>query len=169
MAELFRQTAVVFHFKSMNVRRIIGVILVLFFLLACENNKKKETVLGKVDTYEKVKDKLKKSENPKIKPSANINELEREINNGGFNQYFFNSSGQNCYETMRALKRTGKIRTAKILEKAINLINPLNLPEKEIIEHLRKRNVSELDDDKINEKLDSLDELFYEYPDGALR
>jgi len=151
------------------VRGIIGVILVSFFLLACGNNEKKETVLRKVDTYEKVKDELKKSVNSRLKPSANIGELEREVNNGGLNQYFFNSSGQNCFETMRALKRTGKMETAKILERAINLINPENLTEEEIIEKLREHSVLELDDDKTNEKLDSLDELFYEYPDGALR
>ena len=151
------------------MRGIIGVILVSFFLLACGNNEKKETVLRKVDTYEKVKDELKKSVNSRLKPSANIGELEREVNNGGLNQYFFNSSGQNCFETMRALKRTGKMETAKILERAINLINPENLTEEEIIEKLREHSVLELDDDKTNEKLDSLDELFYEYPDGALR
>lgn len=143
--------------------------MVSFFLLACGNNEKKETVLRKVDTYEKVKDELKKSVNSRLKPSANIGELEREVNNGGLNQYFFNSSGQNCFETMRALKRTGKMETAKILERAINLINPENLTEEEIIEKLREHSVLELDDDKTNEKLDSLDELFYEYPDGALR
>ena len=87
--------------------------------------------------------------------------FESEVNNGGLNQYFFNSSGQNCFETLRYFKQTGKVEEAKILEEAINLINPQKLSEKELLEKLRKRSVDELDDSVINKKLDELDNQFY--------
>ena len=51
---------------------------------------------------------------------------------------------------------------AKILEEAIDLINPKKLPEKELIEKLRKRTVDELDDSVINDKLDKLDAEYYQ-------
>jgi len=46
-------------------------------------------------------------------------ELEREINNGGFEQYFLNSSGSFAHETMESLRAIGADRTAAILNDAI--------------------------------------------------
>ena len=103
----------------------------------------------------------------KLNPKANIEELEMEVNNGGFNQYFINS-GQNCYETLKALKKNGKVGTAKLLENAISLINPNHISEKKFIEKLRKNEVDELYDDKIREELNKLDTEFYKYKDGTL-
>ena len=38
--------------------------------------------------------------------------LEREVNNGGFNQYFSNSSGDNAHETLLSLKAIGAEKNA---------------------------------------------------------
>lgn len=95
--------------------------------------------------------------------------LEMEVNNGGLKQYFINSSGQNCYETLRLLKKTGKTNTAAILEEAISLINPRNIKETEFVEKLRQNKVEELYDEEISQKMDVLDEKFYKYPDGSLK
>ena len=141
--------------------------LILFFSFSVLGCAEREKQL-KVDTADNLRKELKHVENEKVVPSANVSELESEVNNGGLSQYFFNSSGQNCFETLRMLKRTGKIKTAAILEAAIKTINPNNLPENELIEKLRRRQVIELDDDKVNAKLDSLDNEFYKYPDGDL-
>src|SRR5687767_5733267 len=46
--------------------------------------------------------------------------LEREINNGGFNQYFINSSGDFAHETVKSLKLISANHTADILQKAID-------------------------------------------------
>ena len=46
--------------------------------------------------------------------------LEREINSGGFNQYFCNSSGDNAHETVLSLKAIGADKAADILQKAID-------------------------------------------------
>lgn len=109
-------------------------------------------------------------EKPHIsKPTANIEELEMEVNNGGFNQYFFNSSGQNCFETLKALKKNKKFKTAKILESAINLINPKKLSNEDLIIKLRNQEVEELDNEEINAKLELLDLEFYKYADRNLQ
>jgi hypothetical protein len=46
--------------------------------------------------------------------------LEREINNGGFNQYFINSSGDFVHETINSLRTIGAHHTADILQAAID-------------------------------------------------
>ena len=45
--------------------------------------------------------------------------LEREINNGGFTQYFFNSSGDFAHKTLQSLLTIGANKTADILLKQI--------------------------------------------------
>ena len=48
--------------------------------------------------------------------------LEREVNNGGFDQYFCNSGSENAPETILSLKAIGANKTADILQKAIDLV-----------------------------------------------
>ena len=55
--------------------------------------------------------------------------LEREINNGGFNQYFFNSSGDYAHKTIQSLLTIGANKTADILQKAIDQFPKRNVPE----------------------------------------
>lgn len=124
---------------------------------------------SKVDPHENIKQQVKRIEREKIIPVANIDELETEVNNGGLNQYFVSSSGQNCYETLRLLKKTGKTNTVAILEEAISLINPRNIRETEFVEKLRQNKVEELYNEKISQKMGVLDEKFYKYPDGSLK
>ncbi len=142
------------------------LLLLIFVFSNCTQKSLSEG--GKVDTYDNVKKDLKETEAEKVIPKANIDELEMEVNNGGFNQYFINSSGQNCYATLKALKKNGKVKTAKLLESAISLINPNQISEKEFIEKLQKREVEELYDEKISAGLNKLDTEFYKYPDGSL-
>ena len=47
-------------------------------------------------------------------------ELEREINNCGFTQYFLNSSGDFAHRTIKSLAAIGAHKTAEILQAAIN-------------------------------------------------
>jgi hypothetical protein len=87
--------------------------------------------------------------------------LEREINNGGFNQYFCNSSGDNAHETILSLKTIGADKTADILQKAIdqfpNKLVPKDRDERtEIVEQI---------EETANEVWDDLDQKFYEYED----
>lgn len=98
---------------------------------------------------------------------SNIEQLEMEVNNGGFNQYFLNC-GQNCFQTLNELRKNNKPKTAKILESAISLINPRKLSSKVLIKKLRNQEVEELDNEKTNASLYKLDLEFYKYPDGNL-
>ena len=47
-----------------------------------------------------------------------VEELEAQVNNGGFDQFFFNSAGNESEPTIRALEAIGAIRTAAIVRRA---------------------------------------------------
>jgi hypothetical protein len=47
-----------------------------------------------------------------------IEALEAEVNNGGFDQFFFNSAGDNSRSTIEALEMVGAKRTAEIVRRA---------------------------------------------------
>jgi len=55
--------------------------------------------------------------------------LEREINNGGFYQFFFNTSGDFAFETINSLKIIGANKTAVILQKAIDQFPDKSIPK----------------------------------------
>ena len=55
--------------------------------------------------------------------------LEMEVNNGGFDQYYFNSCGNLAIETVASLKQIGANETASLLEAANNDVPCLPLPE----------------------------------------
>ena len=137
--------------KALKAATFISLILAC----SCHSNERK------IDTYENLTKELKGVENEKVTPHADPEEFASEVNNGGLNQYFFNSSGQNCFATLQYFKARGMTKEAEILEKAIDLINPKKLPEEVLIENLRRRIVSELDDSIINEKLNELDNHYY--------
>jgi hypothetical protein len=50
-------------------------------------------------------------------------ELESEVNNGGFHQYFHNSSGAGAPHIVAALKAIGAQATAAIAQRALNAVN----------------------------------------------
>jgi len=54
--------------------------------------------------------------------------LETEVNNGGFDQYYFNTSGVLAVQTVEALKTIGAHETAGLLEAAITDTPALPLP-----------------------------------------
>ena len=47
-----------------------------------------------------------------------VTDLEDEVNNGGFHQYFYNSSGDNTAETIQALETIGAFAVADIVRRA---------------------------------------------------
>ena len=88
-------------------------------------------------------------------------DLEREINNGGFNQYFINSSGDNAHEAVRSLKEIGATKTADLLLQAIDQF-PNKIVSKDRDE--RTRLVEQIEE-TANEVWDDLDQKFYKYED----
>jgi len=87
--------------------------------------------------------------------------LEREVNNGGFNQFFTNSSGDYAHETVLSLKAIGADKTASIVQKAID-----KFPKKKVPKDRDKREeVVEKIEDKADKVWEGLDEKFMEYED----
>ena len=90
-----------------------------------------------------------------------IENLEREINNGGFNQFYFNSSGDYAHETVEYLRTIRANHTSLIVEKA-NKEWPSNQVPKEREE---RQNILEKIEEKAEQVWSKCDDQFYEYQD----
>ena len=85
--------------------------------------------------------------------------LEMEVNNGGFYQFFYNSSGNFSNELVGAFTAIGANTTAAICQKAINAFGreiPVDRDE-------RQEMLDELESDEIDEILDECDDAFFAY------
>ncbi|MBK8706124.1 MAG: DMP19 family protein [Saprospiraceae bacterium] len=87
--------------------------------------------------------------------------LEREINNGGFNQYFFNSSGDFAHKTVQSLKTIGANKTADILQKAIDQFPNSNVPE----DRTERQEILEQIQETADQVWEELDQKFFSYED----
>ena len=88
--------------------------------------------------------------------------LEAEVNNGGFEQFFINSAGDNALETPAALREIGATQAAAIAEEANHLFGPSGPPadrdaRTQALESLGKA---------ATDALDALDVRFFKYPDN---
>jgi len=88
-------------------------------------------------------------------------ELEREVNNGGFHQYFFNSSGNYANDTVQSLILIGAHKTAKILESANKIFPNHTVPTER---NLRQEFLLQIGE-KEEELLEELTQLFLKYED----
>ena len=87
--------------------------------------------------------------------------LEREVNNGGFNQYFYNSSGDFAHQTIQSLKAIGAYKTSEILQKAID-----QFPEGKVPTDREERiELVEQIEEEANEIWEELDQQFFQYSD----
>lgn len=92
-----------------------------------------------------------------------IRVYEGEINNGGFDQYFYNSTGYFIFDTIKYLEKIGARGNLEITKKALALVNSNNLT----IEQFKSEQIDrEIDYDDVSEQLNELDNEFYEYPDN---
>jgi len=87
--------------------------------------------------------------------------LEREVNNGGFNQYFGNSSGNYAHETIKSLLLIGASKTADILQTAINQFPANTVPS----DREERQNILKSIEDIANQVWDNLDQKFFAYED----
>ena len=85
--------------------------------------------------------------------------LEREVNNGGFHQYFFNSSGDHADGTVPALEAIGALKTAELLREAIG-----KFPDGKVLKDQDRRQVLMVDALPIS-IFGELDEKFFAYED----
>lgn len=87
-------------------------------------------------------------------------EVEAEVNNGGFSQYFSNTSAESASFVVNALTTIGAPKTAEICGRAIVTAFPGGLPQ--TVEAIRSIAADFSED--ILAKLDPLDEEFFSYP-----
>ena len=98
---------------------------------------------------------------PEEKTFLVCNHLEGEVNNGGFSQYFYNSSGNNANRVAECMEAIGAIRTAEICRAAIAAF-PKPLPEDR---EEREEFLDEFLTEDVEEILEECDSAFYDYED----
>jgi hypothetical protein len=90
-----------------------------------------------------------------------IQNLEREVNNGGFSQYFYNSSGEHANETITSLKAINADKTAQLLQHAIDQFPSGNVPKN----RMERTKVLKTIEAKATPVFNTLDRQFYNYDD----
>jgi len=85
--------------------------------------------------------------------------LEMEVNNGGFSQFFFNSSGDFSNELVDAFTAIGAIKTVAICQKAIDAFGR-DIP---VDRYERQEMLAELESDELDAILGECDDAFYAY------
>ena len=88
--------------------------------------------------------------------------LEREINNGGFNQYFLNSSGDFAHPTVESLKIIGAHKTAELLQQAIDQFPDSTVPSNR---KMRLELFTQIEK-KADPVWQELDKMFFAYDDN---
>ena len=86
-----------------------------------------------------------------------VRELAEEVNNGGFDQYFFNSAGNYASDALWGLRAIGAEKTASILERAMAQFPGGTVPE---LRHERQAVMDSLPE-SVQEVWDALDQEFY--------
>lgn len=87
--------------------------------------------------------------------------LEREINNGGFNQFYFNSSGDFAHEIIVSLKAIGANKTAMIVENANDQFPDKIVPK----DRATRQEILLQIENKADEIWEELDQKFFAYED----
>ena len=90
-------------------------------------------------------------------------ELEAEVNNGGFDQYFLNSSGRNAPRVEAALRSIGAGKCADIAARAFETVSATDLDwSNDTRRQAHMDNMAASAEDALS----ALDEKFFDYPDA---
>ena len=87
--------------------------------------------------------------------------LEADVNNGGFDQFYFNSSGNQAFFAPAALEKIGATLVSAIVREANSYFGPSGPPSDR---DARSSKLEELTKGQ-EDLFDDLDRRFYEYPD----
>ena len=90
-----------------------------------------------------------------------VDALEREVNNGGFDQFFWNSSGDTAHETHAGLVEIGASSAANLVEEAIAAFPGARVPP----DRAGREKVLESLPQSARDKWTDLDGRFCQYPD----
>jgi hypothetical protein len=92
---------------------------------------------------------------------CSIWELESQVNNGGFDQYYFNSSGDTAFAVESALRTIGAHHCADIVRRANSMFEGGAPPR----DRLARQAAWDAISDDSKDRLDDLDHEFFQYPD----
>jgi len=95
---------------------------------------------------------------PRERVALCLHRLEAEVNNGGFHQFFLNSSGELVPETLEALPVIGANETRRLLEQAVAIAFPNGYPSG--VGHVQEE-LADFDD--VSDDLEPLDSKFFAY------
>jgi len=146
-----------FTVKSENIKQLVQKL---------ERGDIQENIFA-YDVYEVIVGKVDPNEWPNYSKLSQLEQnilmivdFEGQINNGGFDQYYFNSYGDNAVATVNALIEIGAKETADILSKSFKVF-PNGKPSE-----IRAKRQTQLDalTKTQQDYLDKLDDEFYEYP-----
>ncbi|MBY6189328.1 DMP19 family protein [Microbulbifer agarilyticus] len=103
------------------------------------------------------------SVNEPIRVLATIWAVEAEVNNGGFDQLFHNSAGDIAHYAAIAFNSIGALKMASISQKALDIFGEGGPPKN------RNARIAALEamPEEYEERLNELDEEFFEYPDNV--
>ncbi len=87
--------------------------------------------------------------------------VDKQVCNGGFRQYFANTAGRHANEAPGALEAVGSPKAAELMRQAIEIVGSENLKD--------DRLYSRLDDDEVGGRLYELDTIYYDQlPDSIM-
>lgn len=95
---------------------------------------------------------------PKVQVAYCLHRFEAEVNNGGFHQFFSNSTGEYVAETIQALVEIGATKTSELLKRAVSIGFPAGYPK-----DASQYETSVADFDDVVDELDALDQEFFNY------
>lgn len=93
---------------------------------------------------------------------ASVWQLEAEVNNGGFDQFYYNSAGDQALKTVSALEVIGAAHTAELVRRANALFGTGGPPKDRAA---RQDALDSISQDREGD-LEELDAAFYEYKDN---
>ena len=93
--------------------------------------------------------------------------LEREVNNGGFSQFFFNHDGAFANELISSFEKIGAEKTAQICKKAISIYGDTVPEDREAREAVLTTD-DENEEERIEAILNECDDAFFEYEEDLI-
>ena len=91
--------------------------------------------------------------------------VEDEVNNGGFSQFIYNSSGSFAGDAVASMTAIGAVKTAEICQRALSAFGT----EIPVDRKARQALLEQKEEEGIDEILDECDDSFYAYEEDLIR
>lgn len=91
-----------------------------------------------------------------------VEAMEREVNNGGFAQFFSNDSWRYISCLVECLEEIGAVKTKKIAEQAISALGMSPMTESTDAEEYYEKLQEKVETEEVSEKLEHFDSAYYQ-------